>query len=147
MDRREFIHTTCLTCAAGIGITAFLNACTTHKYVTNFSEDTGSITVDRSEFNSISKGKNKNQKFIILKPKQLQFPVVVYQVSETEFRSVLMQCTHQGCEVNAFETALVCPCHGAEFNTKGEVTQGPAEKNLRSFETSRNGDKLLIQLK
>jgi Rieske Fe-S protein len=147
MNRREFIHTTCLTCAAGIGISAFLNSCTSHKYVTSFNEEPGFITVDLNEFNSVKNGKNTKQKFIVLKPKQLQFPLVVYQASASEFRSILMECTHQGCELNAFETALVCPCHGAEYNTKGEVTQGPAEKNLKSFDTSWNEAKILIHLK
>jgi cytochrome b6-f complex iron-sulfur subunit len=41
---------------------------------------------------------------------------------------------------------MVCPCHAAEFNSKGEVTTGPAEINLKSFFTTTDNENIYIQL-
>lgn len=41
-------------------------------------------------------------------------------------------CTHQGCDVNfvSESSGFACPCHGAQFNFDGGVTQGPAQRPL-----------------
>ncbi len=41
-------------------------------------------------------------------------------------------CTHAGCmvEFNHHERTWGCPCHGSHFNTKGDVTSGPAKRPL-----------------
>jgi Rieske Fe-S protein len=40
------------------------------------------------------------------------------------------RCTHLGCVVQRTAEGFVCPCHGAEFDQKGQVTSGPARKPL-----------------
>jgi len=94
----------------------------------------------------VKKGENIQQKFILLKPDNFQFPLVVYKLQENEYRALLLQCTHQGCELTPYETTMVCPCHGAEFNRKGEVTQGPADTNLKFFVTTQDDENIYIQL-
>lgn len=39
-------------------------------------------------------------------------------------------CTHLGCVVRRSEEGFLCPCHGSTFDSKGEVTRGPAPKPL-----------------
>ncbi len=41
-------------------------------------------------------------------------------------------CTHLGCAVNwdQSEQAFVCPCHGSRYDALGQVTGGPASRNL-----------------
>lgn len=39
-------------------------------------------------------------------------------------------CTHLGCVVQRSEEGFQCPCHGSKFDSKGEVTRGPAPKSL-----------------
>jgi cytochrome b6-f complex iron-sulfur subunit len=135
-----------MSCAAGIGLAAFLQSCTTHKYITNFTAEQNKITLKRSEFISVEKGKTTQHKFILIKPESASFPIAVYQSSNDQFSSFLMQCTHLGCELQAYEASLVCPCHGAEFNTKGEVTNGPAYLPLKSFLTTNDAENIYIQL-
>ncbi len=45
------------------------------------------------------------------------------------------RCTHLGCTVpwNKTEKQFHCPCHGSLYNTKGEVTGGPAPRPLDIF--------------
>ncbi len=41
-------------------------------------------------------------------------------------------CTHLGCAVNwdQSEQAFVCPCHGSRYDALGQVTRGPAPRDL-----------------
>lgn len=41
-------------------------------------------------------------------------------------------CTHLGCAVNwdQAEQAFVCPCHGSRYDPLGQVTRGPAPRDL-----------------
>lgn len=146
MNRRDFISTTCLTCAAGIGLSALLQSCTSNKYVVSSIGEKNVITLKKTEFTTVKKGKTKELRFILLKPENWAFPIAVYKMQNDQYGSLLLKCTHQGCELNAYETTLVCPCHGAEFNTKGDVTTGPAEKSLTTFVTTSDNDNIYIQL-
>ena len=146
MQRRDFIKTTCAACVGTFVVSAFLSACKSSKYITNFTNENKKLSIKKSEFIVVEKGKEKTLKYVLLKPTELQFPIAVYKVNDTEYKTVFMQCSHQGCELNAYETTLVCPCHGAEFNTRGQVTQGPAETDLKTFVTTHDNEIIYIQL-
>jgi cytochrome b6-f complex iron-sulfur subunit len=146
MERRDFLKSACLTCAGGIGAMWLLEACTPQKYITNFGYVDNKITLKKSEFTVVKKDKVVNRKFIVLKPENFQFPIAVYKLNEEDFQTSFLQCTHQGCELTPYESMMVCPCHGAEFNTKGEVTTGPAETNLKSFITTHDQENIYIQI-
>lgn len=54
-------------------------------------------------------------------------------------------CTHQQCDINSFQNdRLVCPCHGSQFNTSGQVVSGPAPSPLQEFTVERDGDTVTI---
>jgi len=146
MNRRNFIKTSCLTCVGSIGLMAFLEACSSQKYSTSFEFKENRITVKKAEFIQVKKEKQIKVPFILIKPEQLPFPIALYMDGEKDYKALYLQCTHQGCELNPHETMIVCPCHGAEFNAKGEVTQGPAEINLKTFITSQDHENIYIQL-
>ncbi|MGD1897646.1 MAG: ubiquinol-cytochrome c reductase iron-sulfur subunit [Phormidesmis sp.] len=54
-------------------------------------------------------------------------------------------CPHQGCHVDWTDTEFACPCHGSKFSTDGEVTDGPANEALGSYEAKIEDDLVLIQ--
>lgn len=146
MERRNFIKNTCIVAGVGISVSWLLQACAGHKYITDFNSTPTQITIKKSAFITLKKGESIQQKFILLKPENFQFPLVVYKMSDSEYRTLLLECTHQGCELTPYETTMVCPCHGAEFNRKGEVTQGPADTNLKFFVTTQDDENIFIQL-
>lgn len=41
-------------------------------------------------------------------------------------------CPHLGCIVdwNAEAAKFICPCHGSQFDSEGDVTNGPASRSL-----------------
>ncbi len=146
MNRRKFIKSTCLTCAGSVGAIWLLQACKATKQVSNFTYSQNKISIPKSEFITVKKGKTIQRKFIVIKPENLLFPIAVYKLNDNDYNASLLQCSHQGCELSPYETTMVCPCHGAEFNTKGEVTQGPAEINLKTFITTCDNDTIYIQI-
>lgn len=141
MNRREFITTTCVgACAAWL-----LQSCSTHKYISDYSFTTTILTIKKTAFIIIKNGKEIQQRFVLVKPEIFQFPIVIYKLKEEVYKAMFLQCTHQGCELIAYDTMIVCPCHGAEFNVQGEVSQGPAEINLKSFVTTHDSENIYIQ--
>ena len=58
------------------------------------------------------------------------------------FAALSTTCTHLGCIVGVSETGFACPCHGSRFDQDGNVTGGPAPKQLAWYQVSLapNGD-------
>lgn len=54
------------------------------------------------------------------------------------FAAYSRSCTHEGTAVNVVGqgASFECPNHGARFNNNGQVTLGPAERNLTVLTTS-----------
>jgi Rieske Fe-S protein len=42
---------------------------------------------------------------------------------------------------------LHCPAHGSEFNNRGKVVNGPADKDLRIFPVTINNNQLFIDMR
>jgi Rieske Fe-S protein len=62
------------------------------------------------------------------------------------YRALTSVCTHSACDRNwTFASSkFTCTCHGSEFDTSGNVLQGPANQPLRSFTTALNGTVLTV---
>lgn len=145
MNRREFVTQTCIACIGGGLLSTVLVSCQSTHYVTGTIESK-SLAVLKSEFVYISKGQQRTHQYIIVNHDTLEYPIYLYKISDNEFSALWMRCTHQGSELNAAGDHLYCSSHGSEFDKKGNVGQGPAEKNLRSFPVFIHNDKIFIEL-
>jgi Rieske Fe-S protein len=145
LNRREFAEK-CLSCAAAVTWLPLLGGCQSVHYSTG-TMDTNGISVLASEFRYLRKGQAVIRPYIILKNEAMEFPIYLYRVSDSEYTAVLMKCTHQGNELSASGDHLSCSAHGSEFNNKGVVVQGPADKNLRTFAVTTDSDKIIIDLR
>jgi Rieske Fe-S protein len=146
MDRRKFIQHTCLGCLGGSLVPLMLTRCQSTHYVNGTLEAEG-IVVPLSEFTYLKKEQTVTRPYILIQNDTLEFPIYVYRFSEKEYSALWMKCTHQGSELQASGDHLHCPGHGSEFNNKGVVSLGPAEKNLRTFPVTVGNDKLKIDLR
>lgn len=56
-------------------------------------------------------------------------------------------CTHLGCIVkwNAGKQEIECPCHGAVFDTKGNVVSGPPPKPLPPLKVGMKNGKIYLR--
>jgi Rieske Fe-S protein len=109
--------------------------------------DATGIRVPKSEFMYQRKEELFTREYIIVQNDKLEFPIYVYRFSDNEYSALWMKCTHQGAELQASGDMLHCPSHGSEFTNKGAVSNGPAEKNLRSFPVIVQTDTITIDLR
>jgi cytochrome b6-f complex iron-sulfur subunit len=61
---------------------------------------------------------------------------VVKRTGAASFSAFSMVCTHQGCLTMLSNNAFYCPCHGAQFDSNGNVVRGPASRSLQQFATT-----------
>jgi cytochrome b6-f complex iron-sulfur subunit len=70
---------------------------------------------------------------------------LVTRTGTSTFVALTAQCTHEACVVSLGSgTSFVCPCHGSEFDTSGQVLVGPASAPLRQFQTQFANNVLTI---
>lgn len=143
MSRRNFISKSCAACATGTFLSAILSSCSPTKYVQGNTVSDG-LSVSLDAF--LGKENSTSLPFIIAHHDSLEYPIYVFRASEKEYRALWMKCSHQGSELQASGDHLYCPSHGSEFDSNGNVTQGPAEQNLRTFPVTVNDKNLLIKL-
>jgi len=71
--------------------------------------------------------------------------ILIAHTAATTFVAVSAICTHQGCLITGYSGGIyTCPCHGSQFNTNGQVTQGPASAPLHIYPTSFANEQVII---
>ncbi|MEQ1746679.1 MAG: Rieske (2Fe-2S) protein [Saprospiraceae bacterium] len=137
MKRRDFIVTGsqvglgfCFAAICGVG-------CGSAAYFAQAAVDANKVSVPKSEFQYLKKSETQERPYVFVKPPGAEFPVCLYKSGDT-YLACLMRCTHQGCEVEVQGSRYVCPCHGSEFTTAGDVLEGPADQPLKTFKTSQD---------
>lgn len=135
-----------MLCVSGALIPPLLTGCQSTYYTQGSLEPNG-ISVLKSEFRYLKKDQEMIRQFIIVRNESLTFPLYLYRFSDNEYSALLMKCTHKGAELNASGDHLHCPSHGSEFDNRGTLSQGPAEKDLRSFKVLTDDEKIFIDLR
>jgi cytochrome b6-f complex iron-sulfur subunit len=77
--------------------------------------------------------------------KLLGKPVIIVR-TEDEVHALSAVCTHLGCIVKWEKDTqrLICPCHIATFDLRGNVTGGPAPSPLLTTEAKISGEQIVI---
>lgn len=146
MDRKTFLKSCGYACVSGVALVTVLQSCSGTKIVSGEIKDSD-LRLPLNAFEEVKKQKINFRKYILVQHESLKFPICVYRISASEYRALLLKCTHQGAELQVFGEQISCPAHGSEFNAKGEVQNGPASEALRKFPTRMEGNELLISLK
>jgi Rieske Fe-S protein len=146
MDRREFIKNSCTACLSATAIAAMLPSCTSTRYTSGTLGKDG-LFIDPKEFLTKQNGKTAYRSFIIVRNDALQYPVCIYRFNDNEYSALWMSCTHQGTELQASGDRLQCTAHGSEFDNKGAVKTGPADRSLRTFPVTVSNNQLFIDLR
>lgn len=145
MDRKEFIKSCAKLCVSGIVVGGMLESCTSTYYaISDVTED--KIALNKSEFTYEKDGVQKQRKFVLVRSERLHYPIGIYQLNESVYSALLMECSHNSCELNPHGDYLICPCHGSEFNNLGVVQNPPAEANLINYKVTHDDQKIYIHL-
>lgn len=146
MKRRDFIKTGCTACIAATGLAGLLSSCKSTQIVAGKLNNDG-LLLDTNDFIIKKNGKVSHKLYVVVRNEALKFPICVYRFSDTDYSALWMECAHQGAEVNVVGTYLQCPAHGSEYDSRGRVTNGPAESNLRTFPVVVSNNQLFIDLR
>jgi len=105
------------------------------------SDNGNTITIDL--LNSSVSDLNEQGGWVLIRDAN----TLVVNVGGETIRSFTSVCTHTGCSTNwAFSNSLFeCTCHGSRFNTSGEVTRGPASRDLEEFSVTREDNLITIK--
>lgn len=145
MERKDFIKQCGVLGVACFGLSLLLEGCGSTHYVQGILNNQR-LQINRSDFVVLKHGKTSYRKYIITKAAHPDYPIVIYRFSENDFSALLLRCTHRGVELNINGDLLTCAAHGSEFSNKGDVVQGPAEQQLKSFPVTADETNIYIQL-
>ena len=146
MDRRNFLKKSCSACLSLTVISSMVSSCLSTKYVTGKVAKDG-ITIDKDDFKIKQKGGTAYSSFVIVRNEILKYPICIYRMNNDEYIALWMQYTHQGAELQASGDVLQCSAHGSEFNSKGQVRNGPANTALRTFPVTVTNNEIFIDLR
>jgi len=136
-SRREFLHqAACGSCLAIAGSSLlFLESCSSSSNVLTY--DTNTFSIPKSEFatmpNIVVKHKNAGR-------------ILVKQISDSEYESISLVCTHSGGKVEEVGDGLKCSLHGSTFDKNGKLLGGKAQKDLPVYPTSAEGDNVVVKV-
>lgn len=145
MHRRKFLKQGCSACLAFAALPLVMDSCVTLSNATGTMTDKG-LVLKPDDFILKAGSNTSYRSSLVVRNTRLKYPIYVYRISETEYTAVWMQCSHQGTELQAAGDQLHCPAHGSEFSSKGIVTAGPADVNLRSFPVRVSNNQIFIDL-
>ena len=134
-----------MACLGGTVLAVLLQSCAGQYYATSAIEGSN-LKISLKEFTEDKKAQPIDRKYVLVKSEKLNFPIYLFKVNERQYSALWMECSHQGSELSAHGEYLTCPSHGSEFDKFGNVTSGPASKNLRSFKTTVDTQFIYIQL-
>ena len=146
MNRKDFIINSCSACLSATALSGLFSSCTSTQYITGRLNKDG-LLLNPDEFKMTRNGKTTYRSFIIIRNDALQYPICLYRFSNNEYSALWMRCTHQGTELQASGERLQCTAHGSEFDNKGTVRTGPADRSLRSFPVTVSNNELFIDLR
>ena len=146
MERREFVKTCGFACLGGTALVTLLQSCASSNYFAQTVFENNQIAIKKTEFVKTEKNKSVQRKYVLVKSEKYNYPICVYKTIEENYIALLMECTHNGCELQPYGDYLICPCHGSEFTNKGIVQNPPAEANLKTFNIKTDNENIYVQL-
>jgi len=84
--------------------------------------------------------------FQVIQPKDLFYNIALRKESNGTYTALLLRCTHADNQLMSTGNGFKCNLHGSSFDKEGHVTQGPAERPLKKYQTEIISDKIIIHL-
>lgn len=138
MTRKEFIQQVGVG-SAGLFLVACAAGCKKKSSSTTTPVPQGPSNVNFTV--NVSSGPlSANGGFII------QSGVIVARTNSGTYIAIAASCTHQGTNLQYSSSGnkFTCPNHGAQFDTNGNVIQGPATNPEKKYTCSLSGTTLTV---
>ena len=115
-----------------------LASCGTTLPVYKTTADKNALTVPKALFS--------NAAFQIIQPKGMYYNIGLKKEDDGTYTALLLRCTHADNQLIPAGNGFKCTLHGSAFNSEGQVTQGPAERPLKRYQTEIINDSIIIHL-
>lgn len=124
MERRKFIRTGCNACVAlGSGILiSSLSSCSPKLSVAKVTQKNMKFSIPESEM--------AETEVKLVTVRNFDYDVFIKKTGDNSYLALALICTHAGHSLVKTGNKFYCSLHGSEFDISGNVTKGPAEKNL-----------------
>jgi Rieske Fe-S protein len=126
----------CLAIGAGMVIGSLSSCATLPVYKTAASNNKVSVPV------SLFAQSN----FQIIQPKDFYYNIGLRKEQDGTYTALLLRCTHADNQLVSTGNGFKCNLHGSAFDQEGKVTQGPAERSLKKYQTEIISDQIIIHL-
>jgi len=139
MDRRKFLINSCSACfalAGGSVVASLLQSCSPMPVFKIQAADNKAVVPIENFLQS---------DYLIVSPEKYSYNVAVIK-SGTEYRALIMKCTHADNPVRFDGKTFSCNLHGSVFDKSGNVEKGPAEKSLFQLIEDKKNDSIIIHL-
>jgi cytochrome b6-f complex iron-sulfur subunit len=144
MNRRIFIRQCSIACT-GTLLLPFIQGCNSISHIAVSSTESNRIKLSKKSF--LTGKSNKPLKdYVITQSEKFTFPICIYRLENNAYAALLMECSHNSCELQVQGSYLQCPCHGSEFNNQGQVQNPPAELPLKTFNVTQDEEFIYILL-
>jgi len=132
INRRDFLKTSIKTIAIGtVALSSFDISGLIARASEKFEESTTEKVINLSDYPDLQSAGGYAK---------IADRILAIRISQSKFIVLNLTCTHKKCEVDYDGESFECPCHGSQYSKYGKVTQGPAEKNLKSYKAEYNAD-------
>lgn len=139
MERRKFIKNSCLMCLAGMSMEMLLQSCGTSKVYNSKAQVKDTVEVPLTEF-------TPENNYVIVRTEGIDYDILVVK-KENSYKALLLMCTHFPNPIYASKNKISCNQHGSSFDFEGNVVNGPATQQLKSYPTSVVDQQVVIHLK
>ena len=142
MKRDEFLST------LGIGLAAVCTGCL--YGCSKSGDDEGSPITPPHPPSNVSLTLNLDTELRNVGDQKVQSGIIVVRLATgnvpASFTAVQAACTHEGTTIgfNANQGRFICPNHGSQFSTSGDVQNGPATSDLKKYNIAITGSTLTI---
>lgn len=142
MNRKQFLKTVAAT-AVGAPLLGLLKACAPSAPIVYARLQEDRALLPASSLGDLSVAGSYVKAYV---PGHAN-PLLLFQREDGELAAVLSTCSHSGCEVKKLRTKFECPCHGSEYDLRGNVLRGPAPEPLQTFRVLRSGEFVEVRLR
>jgi len=142
MNRKDFIKGSCGVCIAvssGFLMSALLESCKTPLGVIKTAAQDNLVSIPVAEF--------ANSDYKLVRLRNYDYDLAVQKNKDGSFETLVLVCTHAGHPLTKTGNSYYCTLHGSTFDHEGQVTKGPAEKEMYKLNTQIKNDQIIIQLK
>ena len=82
----------------------------------------------------------------IIQAQGLHYNIALQKDQDGTYSAFLLRCTHADNPLISTGKGYVCNLHGSTFDKKGQVTKGPAERDLKKYSTEILNDQIIIHI-